>query len=47
MTQWKLTLTFNSKHLGDSDVKRDVFQGISLSALFYVIISILLFVILR
>ena len=37
MEQWKLLLTSNGKDLGEVDVKRGIFQGDSLSPLFFVL----------
>ena len=47
MEQWKLSLASNGKDLGEIDVKRGIFQGDSLSPLFFVLSVILLSLIFR
>ena len=47
MVQWKLSLTSNGEELGDVDVKREIFQGDSLSPLLFVLSLIPLSSVLR
>ena len=47
MVQLKLLLTFNGEDLGEVDVKREIFQGDSLSPLLFVLSMVPLSLILR
>ena len=47
MEQWKLSLTSNGEHLGEVDVKRGIFQGDSLSPLFFILSMVTLSLIFR
>ena len=47
MVQLKLLLTFNDEDLGEIDVKREIFQGDSLSPLLFVLSMVPLSLILR
>ena len=47
MEQWKLSLTSNGEDLGEVNVKREIFQGDSLSPLLFVLSMLPLSLILR
>ena len=47
MNKWKLELTSNGVSLGNAEIKRDIFQGDSLSPLLFVLCMVSLSLILR